>query len=142
MGSGMVLSFSESYAPLQLSLYILLSTKSGVFTETASLLLVGAWSAYILPSPDPALCGIYWVLSNANYKSVEHRVVVNSEKERVSLAFFYNPNGNTVIKPAEQLVTAERPPLYLPTTFNQYRLYVRMHGPRGKSQVESLKSTQ
>ncbi|KAL6534380.1 Jasmonate-induced oxygenase 1 [Orobanche hederae] len=82
------------------------------------------------------------VLSNANYKSVEHRVVVNSEKERVSLAFFYNPNGNTVIKPAEQLVTAERPPLYLPTTFNQYRLYVRMHGPRGKSQAESLKSTQ
>ncbi|KAL6540715.1 hypothetical protein OROMI_024598 [Orobanche minor] len=23
--------------------------------------IVGAWSAYILPSPDPALSGIYWV---------------------------------------------------------------------------------
>ncbi|GFP92174.1 protein srg1 [Phtheirospermum japonicum] len=82
------------------------------------------------------------VLSNATYKSVEHRVVVNSEKERVSLAFFYNPNGDMVIKPAEKLVTAERPPLYQPTTFNQYRLHMRMKGPSGKSQVESLKSTQ
>ncbi|KAI3474742.1 hypothetical protein Pfo_029927 [Paulownia fortunei] len=82
----------------------------------------------------------YRVLSNAIYKSVEHRVIVNSVKERVSLAFFYNPMGDTVIKPAEQLVTEEQPPLYRPTTFNEYRLYMRMKGPRGKSQVESLKS--
>ncbi|KAK6120258.1 hypothetical protein DH2020_045949 [Rehmannia glutinosa] len=81
------------------------------------------------------------VLSNANYKSVEHRVIVNSEKERVSLALFYNPKGDMVIKPAEQLVTAEQPPLYRPTTYDQYRLYMRMKGPSGKSQVESLKST-
>ncbi|KAI3474215.1 hypothetical protein Pfo_029003 [Paulownia fortunei] len=80
------------------------------------------------------------VLSNAIYKSVEHRVIVNSVKERVSLAFFYNPMGDMVIKPAEQLVTEEQPPLYRPTTFNEYRIYMRMKGPRGKSQVESLKS--
>lgn len=78
------------------------------------------------------------ILSNANYKSVEHRVIVNSAKERVSLAFFYNPKGERVIKPAEELVTAEQPPRYPPTTFNEYRLYIRMKGPCGKSQVESL----
>ncbi|EYU41904.1 hypothetical protein ABFS82_10G015500 [Erythranthe guttata] len=82
------------------------------------------------------------VLSNAKYKSVEHRVIVNSERERVSLAFFYNPRGDMVIKPAEELITAEEPPLYPPTTYDQYRLYIRMKGPCGKSQVESIKSPQ
>ncbi|KAE9447632.1 hypothetical protein C3L33_20458, partial [Rhododendron williamsianum] len=49
------------------------------------------------------------VLSNAKYKSVEHRVIVNSAKERVSLAFFYNPNGNIPIEPAKMLVTEDKP---------------------------------
>ncbi|XP_051130959.1 jasmonate-induced oxygenase 4 [Andrographis paniculata] len=81
------------------------------------------------------------VVSNGRYKSVEHRVIVNSQKERVSLAFFYNPRGDMVIKPADHLVTEESPPLYPPTTYNQYRLYMRMRGPRGKSQVDSLNLT-
>ncbi|KAL3830179.1 hypothetical protein ACJIZ3_018981 [Penstemon smallii] len=76
------------------------------------------------------------VLSNAKYKSVEHRVTVNSMKERVSLAFFYNPRGDMLIKPA---VGEEESPLYQAMTFDEYRLYVRMKGPCGKSQVESLK---
>ncbi|KAG8377031.1 hypothetical protein BUALT_Bualt09G0125800 [Buddleja alternifolia] len=80
------------------------------------------------------------VLSNSNYKSVEHRVIVNSVKERVSLALFYNPRSDIIIKPAEQLVTAEQPALYPPMTFDQYRLYIRTRGPCGKSQVESLES--
>lgn len=81
------------------------------------------------------------ILSNANYKSVEHRVIVNSAKERVSLAFFYNPKGDMVIKPADELVTPEQPLCYdQPMTFNDYRLHIRTKGPCGKSQVESLKS--
>lgn len=80
------------------------------------------------------------VLSNANYKSVEHRVIVNSGQERVSLAFFYNPKSDIPIEPVKELVTAENPSLYPPMTFDQYRLYIRTMGPRGKSQVESMKS--
>nr|XP_016464217.1 PREDICTED: leucoanthocyanidin dioxygenase-like [Nicotiana tabacum] len=80
------------------------------------------------------------VLSNAMYKSVEHRVIVNSAKERISLAFFYNPGGDMLIKPANELVTEDRPALYCPTTFNEYRALIRTKGPSGKSQVESLKS--
>ncbi|KAK9742345.1 hypothetical protein RND81_03G165700 [Saponaria officinalis] len=80
------------------------------------------------------------VISNARYKSVEHRVIVNPNMERVSLAFFYNPRGDLVIEPAKELVTREDPPLYPSMTFNEYRLYIRLNGPRGKSQVESLKS--
>ncbi|KAM1094937.1 hypothetical protein ACFX2B_009747 [Malus domestica] len=80
------------------------------------------------------------VLSNAIYKSVEHRVTVNSVKDRVSLALFYNPRSDLMIEPVKALVKNDRPALYLPMTFDQYRLYIRTKGPCGKAQVESLKS--
>ena len=66
--------------------------------------------------------------------------MVNSLKERVSLAFFYNPKSDILIEPVKALVTPDTPALYPGMTFDQYRLYIRMRGPRGKSQVESLKS--
>jgi len=81
------------------------------------------------------------VLSNATYKSVEHRVIVNSDQERLSLAFFYNPRSDIPIEPLKQLVTPERPALYPAMTFDEYRLFIRMRGPCGKSQVESMKSS-
>ena len=78
------------------------------------------------------------VLSNAIYKSVEHRVIVNSEKDRVSLAFFYNPKSDMLIEPMKQLVTKTRPSLYPAMTYDEYRLYMRKKGPCGKAQVESI----
>ena len=80
------------------------------------------------------------ILSNSVYKSVEHRVVVNAEEERISLALFYNPKGDVPIAPAPELVTAGNlPALYPPMTFDEYRLYVRNKGARGKAQIEALK---
>ncbi|KAK9126067.1 hypothetical protein Scep_014913 [Stephania cephalantha] len=97
----------------------------------------------IKPSPHAFIVNIgdqIQVLSNAEYKSVEHRVIVNSGTERISIAFFYNPRGDLVLEPAKELVSEDRPALYQPMTFNEYRTYIRTSGPRGKSQVESLKS--
>ncbi|ONM36667.1 jasmonate-regulated gene 21 [Zea mays] len=80
------------------------------------------------------------IMSNSVYKSVEHRVVVNAEEERISLAIFYNPKGDVPISPAPELVTAAKlPPLYPTMTFDEYRLYVRSKGARGKAQIEALK---
>lgn len=67
-------------------------------------------------------------------------MIVNSDKERLSLAFFYNPKSDLLIEPAKELVTPEKPALYPAMTFNEYRLFIRLRGPKGKSQVESLKS--
>lgn len=67
-------------------------------------------------------------------------MIVNSDKERVSLAFFYNPKSNIPIEPAKELISRDRPALYSPMTFDEYRLFIRTRGPQGKSQVESLKS--
>nr|CAD1817555.1 unnamed protein product [Ananas comosus var. bracteatus] len=77
------------------------------------------------------------VISNAKYKSVEHRALANAV-ERFSIAFFFNPNGRVPIGPAQELITPQSPPLYHPVTYNEYRLYVRKRGPHGKSQIDSL----
>ncbi|MCD7460846.1 hypothetical protein HAX54_044594 [Datura stramonium] len=80
------------------------------------------------------------VLSNGIYKSVEHRVIVNSAEERVSLAFFYNPKSDLMIEPAKELLTTHNiPPLYPPRTFINYRLYIRTKGPQGITVRESNK---
>ncbi|VFQ90974.1 unnamed protein product [Cuscuta campestris] len=97
----------------------------------------------VKPVPNSLMVNIgdqIQVMSNAAYKSVEHRVIVNSIKERVSLAFFYNPGGEVVVKPLDELVTENDPAMYLPMTFNEYRAFIRSKGPQGKSQVEMLKS--
>jgi hypothetical protein len=53
------------------------------------------------------------VVSNDDYKSVEHRVVLKSIQEaRVSIALFFNPSkcGNSdFFGPLAELVTQERP---------------------------------
>ncbi|KAL4180345.1 hypothetical protein AMTRI_Chr13g91630 [Amborella trichopoda] len=51
---------------------------------------------------------------NDEYESAEHRVVVNSKRERFSMPFFYNPSAYEFIEPLEELVSEENPPNYLP----------------------------
>ncbi|KAM7258927.1 hypothetical protein ACFE04_014668 [Oxalis oulophora] len=80
------------------------------------------------------------VLSNAIYKSVEHRVIANSVEDRLSLALFYNPRSDILIEPLKELVTEDRSALYQPMTFDEYRLYIRTKGACGKTQLESLKA--
>ncbi|KAL6279747.1 hypothetical protein ACE6H2_016628 [Prunus campanulata] len=45
-----------------------------------------------------------WILSNGEYKSIEHRAVVNTERERLSIAGFHSPNTMTMIGPLPDLV--------------------------------------
>ncbi|KAF3542348.1 hypothetical protein DY000_02002066 [Brassica cretica] len=78
------------------------------------------------------------ILSNGIYKSVEHQVIVNSGMDRVSLALFYNPRSDIPIGPVEELLTDNRPALYKPIRFDEYRLMIRQKGPSGKNQVDSL----
>jgi len=81
------------------------------------------------------------ILSNSLYKSVEHRVIVNAKEERISLALFYNPKGDVPISPAPELAAGGGPAgaLYPPMTFDEYRLFIRKKGAKGKAQIEALK---
>ncbi|KAK8546375.1 hypothetical protein V6N13_067600 [Hibiscus sabdariffa] len=101
----------------------------------------GDWIT-VNPVPDSLIVIVgdqIQVLSNAIYKSVEHRVMVSSAKDGVSLAMFFNPKSDLVIEPAKEVVSEERPPLYEAMTFDRYRLHMRMKGPCGKARLESLK---
>ncbi|KAJ0695150.1 putative aminocyclopropanecarboxylate oxidase [Helianthus annuus] len=98
----------------------------------------------VKPIPNAIIVNIgvqLQVLSNSIYKSVEHRVVVHQDEERVSLAYFYNPRNDMLIQPMSELVTSESPALYPPMIFEEYRRFIRTKGPQGKLQVDSLKST-
>ncbi|XVF29383.1 hypothetical protein REPUB_Repub15cG0116200 [Reevesia pubescens] len=63
------------------------------------------------------------VLSNGIYKALEHRVVVNRLKERLSLVTFCYPNPSANIGPAEQLVKLGSRPLYKTVTNAEYFHY-------------------
>lgn len=100
----------------------------------------GSWLT-VKPIPNAFIINVgdqLQVLSNGIYQSVEHRVIVNSNRDRVSLALFYNPKNDSVIEPSKEFVSDDRPALYPPVRFDEYRLYVRTKGLCGKEQVESL----
>nr|XP_043622669.1 codeine O-demethylase-like [Erigeron canadensis] len=58
------------------------------------------------------------IMSNGIFKSPVHRVSVNSEKERMTLALFCMPQTETnIVVPVEELVTDETPRLYKDATY-------------------------
>ncbi|XP_068634238.1 flavanone 3-dioxygenase 2-like [Aristolochia californica] len=59
-------------------------------------------------------------LSNNKYKSVWHRAIVNSVKERISVASFLCPGTGAVIGPAKQLGSEESPAIYRDFTYDEY----------------------
>ncbi|XP_013585331.1 PREDICTED: protein SRG1-like [Brassica oleracea var. oleracea] len=66
----------------------------------------GKW-VFVKPLPNAFIVNVGDVLeiiTNGIYKSIEHRVVVNSEKERLSFATFHNPGLNKEISPAKSPV--------------------------------------
>ena len=61
------------------------------------------------------------VWSNDAYESVDHRVVVNSEKERLSIPFFFFPAHDTKVKPLEELINEQNPSKYRPYNWGNFK---------------------
>ncbi|KAL8265894.1 hypothetical protein R6Q59_003238 [Mikania micrantha] len=71
----------------------------------------GIWMQ-IKPLPNSFIVNIgdaLEIVTNGLYKSIEHRAVVNSKKERLSIATFFGPKLDGEVGPAPSLVTAETP---------------------------------
>lgn len=64
------------------------------------------------------------IMSNDKYKSIEHRVVMNSREEaRVSVAVFFNPGkrGESIFYgPLPELFSSENPPKYRSFTMSEF----------------------
>ncbi|KAL3538912.1 hypothetical protein ACH5RR_002278 [Cinchona calisaya] len=74
----------------------------------------GEW-ILVKPTPNAYIINvgdIIQVWSNDKYESVEHRVMVNPEKERFSIPFFFNPAHYTWIEPLDELINEQNPSKY------------------------------
>ncbi|KAG6405068.1 hypothetical protein SASPL_132650 [Salvia splendens] len=49
------------------------------------------------------------ILSNGEFKSIEHRATVNSERERITMAMFFNCKYEAEVGPSPSLLTTQRP---------------------------------
>jgi isopenicillin N synthase-like dioxygenase len=78
------------------------------------------------------------IFTNGVYKSVEHRVIANERRERISIAGFCNPCGEKRVGPIEKLINDCNPPLYKSMTFNEYRMFIRTAGTKGKDYLNSI----
>lgn len=99
----------------------------------------GEWIP-VRPIPDAFIINLgnnMQVWSNDEYLSVDHRVVVNTEKERFSIPFFFFPGHDAMIKPLEELVSEENPAKY--AGFNWGKFFVsRNRSDYKKQDVENI----
>ncbi|XP_027112400.1 protein DMR6-LIKE OXYGENASE 2-like [Coffea eugenioides] len=82
----------------------------------------GEW-ILVKPTPNAYIINvgdIIQVWSNEKYESVEHRVSVNSEKERFSIPFFFNPAHHTWVQPSEELINEQNPLKYKPYNWGKF----------------------
>ncbi|KAK4797239.1 hypothetical protein SAY86_029565 [Trapa natans] len=73
--------------------------------------------------PVPADPIALWInaMSNGRFLSVRHRVLTNPNKMRMSVAYFAAPPLHARIASPPELVTAQRPALYRPFTWAEYK---------------------
>jgi len=76
-------------------------------------------------------------MSNGIFKSPIHRVVVNAEKERLSIAMFCRPNSAKEIQPVEELVNESRPVSYRPV--KDYASIFLQYYQQGKRPIDAFK---
>ncbi|KAL3701940.1 hypothetical protein R1sor_019962 [Riccia sorocarpa] len=79
------------------------------------------------------------VMSNGRYRSVEHRAVVNGDRDRLSVATFLDPAKDCLLTPAKELIDEEHPRLYKEVLFRDFISAWYSKGPDGKRNIDSLK---
>lgn len=81
------------------------------------------------------------IFSNGRYKSVLHRVLVNSMKARISVASLHGLSFQCMIGPSPKLIDESNPRRYRDTDFKSFLEYITSREPKGKSFLESMKLT-
>lgn len=76
--------------------------------------VTGEW-VKVRPTPNSYIINVadcVQVWSNDKYESVEHRARVNSNRDRFSIPFFFNPAYDVMVKPCEELIDDQHPAIY------------------------------
>lgn len=85
------------------------------------------------------------VITNGKYKSVMHRVIAQTDGNRMSLASFYNPGSDAVIYPAPALIEkeAEEKQIYPKFVFEDYmKLYTAVKFQAKEPRFEAMKAVE
>ncbi|CAL9013674.1 unnamed protein product [Prunus brigantina] len=86
------------------------------------------------------------VITNGKYKSVEHRVITQTDGTRMSIASFYNPGSDAVIYPAPTLVekeAEEKNQVYPKFVFEDYmKLYAGLKFQPKEPRFEAMKAVE
>ncbi|KAK1549401.1 hypothetical protein Q3G72_001547 [Acer saccharum] len=79
------------------------------------------------------------IMSNGMYRSMEHRATVNSEKERISIAFFMSPKFEAEVGPSTSLINPQNPPLFKRIGMQDYVKGFFSSNLNGKSYLDKMK---
>ncbi|KAK4768830.1 hypothetical protein SAY86_026980 [Trapa natans] len=79
------------------------------------------------------------IFSNGRYKSVLHRVLVNSTESRISVATLHSLPKECTVSPAPELVDEANPRRYMDTDFASFLAYISSCEPKKKNFLESRK---
>ncbi|KAL0721213.1 hypothetical protein Bca4012_035812 [Brassica carinata] len=95
----------------------------------------------IAPMPRSFVVNIgdtFMALTNGRYKSCLHRAVVNSERERMSLAFFLCPQMDKVVKPPMELQEVSGQRLYPNFTWSMFLEFTQKHYRSDKNTLQKF----
>jgi isopenicillin N synthase-like dioxygenase len=81
------------------------------------------------------------ILTNGKYKSAIHRVVANSNSERMSIVTAYGPSMDTFITPIPQLLGSSTPPIYKGCLYGKFIDTLQGTALNKKSVLDSLTLT-
>ncbi|KAK3206649.1 hypothetical protein Dsin_020695 [Dipteronia sinensis] len=110
-------------------------------TEGLQIRKEGNWVP-IKPLPNALVVNIgdiMEIVSNGDYRSIEHRATVNSEEERLSIATFCSSKLDTVIGPAPSLISPNSPAPFRRVPLEMYLKEFFARKLNGKAHLDFMK---
>ncbi|KAK4710903.1 hypothetical protein R3W88_005416 [Solanum pinnatisectum] len=96
----------------------------------------------IKPLPNALIVNIgdmMEIVSNGVYRSIDHRAIVNSNEERLSVATFYSINFESELGPAQSLIGPHNPPIFRRVSVHKYLQDFFARKLDGKSYLDYMK---
>lgn len=79
------------------------------------------------------------IMSNGRYKSVEHRVIANGSKNRISVPIFVNPRPGDIIGPLPEVIERGEKPVYKQVLYSDYVKHFFRKAHDGKKTIDFAK---
>ncbi|KAJ4830622.1 hypothetical protein Tsubulata_039363 [Turnera subulata] len=79
------------------------------------------------------------IMSNGRYKSIEHRVIANRSKNRISVPIFINPRPSDIICPLPEVLASGEKAVYKQVVYSDYVKHFFRKAHDGKNTIDFAK---